>query len=135
MKKLSFILIFYALLILLILSNCSSKTWNVPTPMVTGPVEEPGHIFFSTTIDLAGYGFIEEEYFIEGEARLFDTSTDSTAEQLVGTHPYKTRIVVRRPSRQDRFNGSVLLEWLNVTTNSDIDADWSHAYEHILRSV
>ena len=39
-------------------------------------------------------------------------------------NPYKTRLVVRRPTNPQRFNGTVILEWQNVTAGYDIDASW-----------
>ena len=38
--------------------------------------------------------------------------------------PYKTRIVVRRPADADDFNGTVVVEWLNVTAGRDSDPDF-----------
>src|SRR5204862_4776321 len=44
------------------------------------------------------------------------------------------RIVVRRPISAARFNGTVLVEWLNVTNGYDVEADWFQSYEHFMRS-
>lgn len=65
---------------------------DVPTPTVTGPVSNAtSRPFFSTDIDLAGLGYVEEEFFIEGNARRYLQG------QVTSEAPYKTRMVVRRP--------------------------------------
>jgi hypothetical protein len=49
-------------------------------------------------------------------------------------HPYRTRMVVRRPKDMKKFNGVVLAEWQNVTAGYDLDAMWGGSYEHIMRA-
>jgi hypothetical protein len=46
---------------------------------------------------------------------------------------YTTRILVRRPADPVRFNGTVLVEWLNVTEGADLDVDWAEGHREILR--
>ena len=117
-------------------------TAQVPSPQVTGPVPptappgDPsrGYTFFSAVQDLEAAGFVEEEYFIEGEASRYDLPEDgSTGSVIDAGHAYRTRMVVRRPSSPERFNGAVLLEWQNVTAGYDLDALWSTNWPHILR--
>jgi hypothetical protein len=103
-----------------------------PPPEITGPI--PGRAFFSTSMDLSAHGYVEEEFFLEGVARSYDLTAGEPLRALDGLHPYKTRVMVRRPVEPDRFNGTVLVEWLNVTVGYDIDVDWIQAREHILRS-
>jgi hypothetical protein len=49
------------------------------------------------------------------------------------TAPYVTRIVVIRPSDPAKFNGTALVEWLNVTAGQDTPADWMLAHREIIR--
>jgi hypothetical protein len=121
-----------------------------PDPVVTGPVAAaapPGdpsrdYPFFASHLDLAGRGYVEEEYFIEGTANRYNTpallppdfTNDPTGSIIDGGHPYKTRIVVRRPASADRFNGTALVEWLNVTNGLDMENTWFQIYDHVLRS-
>ena len=56
-----------------------------------------------------------------------------TGSIIDGGHPYKTRILVRRPVDPRKFEGTVFLEWSNVTNNTDSDNDWHQVYAHILR--
>ncbi len=103
----------------------------VPNPTVTGPIQEnappgdPSHdyIFFTSEI-VDAFGYVEEEFFIEGTANVYDTPPLATGTILSSDHPYKTRIVVRRPLKPQRFNGTVILEWQNVTAGYDIEASW-----------
>jgi hypothetical protein len=104
---------------------------QVPNPTVTGPIAEnvppgdPSHDYtFFTDESVGDFGYIEEEFFIEGTANVYDTPPLATGTVLSSNHPYKTRIVVRRPIKPQRFNGTVILEWQNVTAGYDIDASW-----------
>ena len=114
----------------------------VPDPVVTGPIAatatpgDPSHdyIFFASLLDLAGRGYVEEEYFISGTANRYLTPGTSTGTVLDSNHPYKTRIVVRRPASADDFNGVVIVEWLNVTNLLDMENTWFQIDEHLLRS-
>ena len=114
---------------------------DVPNPTVTGPVAQnappgdPSHdyIFFTSEI-VDDFGYVEEEFFIEGAANVYDTPPLTTGTILSSGHPYKTRIVVRRPVKAQRFNGTVILEWQNVTAGYDIDASWLGGNdEHFMR--
>jgi len=114
---------------------------QVPNPTVTGPIPEnvapgdPSHdyIFFTSEI-VDAFGYAEEEFFIEGTANVYDTPPLATGTIVSSGHPYKTRIVVRRPLKPQRFNGTVVLEWQNVTAGYDIDASWVGGNaEHLMR--
>lgn len=127
---------------LLAISPADSARAGVPNPTVSGPVPEnvapgdPSHdyIFFTSEL-VEDFGYVEEEFFIEGTANVYDTPPLATASVVSSGHPYKTRIVVRRPKHKARFNGTVILEWQNVTAGYDIDASWVGGNaEHFMRS-
>ncbi len=114
----------------------------VPNPLVIGPIPEnvepgdPSHdyIYFTPIEDLADYGYIEEEFFIEGNANRYETPAGESGTIIEGgPYPYKTRIVVRRPISKKDFNGVVLLEWQNVTAGYELDAHWGPSWEHFVR--
>src|SRR3954465_4520859 len=88
---------------------------TVPNPLVTGPILHGirGGAYNRSRFPLT-HGYVEEEYFFEGVARAADGTTA----------PYKSRILVRRPSSPFRFNGSVVLDWDNVTVPDDTDVGW-----------
>jgi hypothetical protein len=53
---------------------------------------------------------------------------------LQDMQPYATRMLVRRPSDPAAFNGTVVVEWLNVTSGYDIDPVWGTVAQYFLRS-
>ena len=89
---------------------------TVPNPTVIGPIPvnvppgDPSHdyTFFTPVEDLSSYGYVQEEFFIEGTACRYTTPPLETGEIIDCGHPYKTRMVVRRPVSPKRFNGTVL---------------------------
>jgi len=115
---------------------------RVPTPKVIGPIPvnappgDPSHdyVFFTPDFDLADFGYVEEEFFIEGFANRYDTPTGGTGSVISSGYPYKTRIVVRRPVCRRDFNGVVLLEWQNVTAGYELDAHWGPSWDHFVRN-
>jgi hypothetical protein len=115
---------------------------DVPNPTVTGPIATsaiPGdssrnYVFFATNHPMAVYNYVEEEFFIEGTANQYDTPNLATATIVSSGHPYKTRIVVRRPADASKFNGIVLVEWYNVTNGFDAENAWFFLWEHVVRS-
>src|ERR1700757_899477 len=98
-------------------------TAEIPNPTVTGPIPAsaiPGdashnYVFFASDHPLAVNGYVEEEFFINGAANRYLTSGTSTGTLQDSNHAYRTRIVVRRPADAKKFNGTVLVEWVNVT--------------------
>ena len=112
------------------------------TPTVTGPIAaatpagDPSHQypFFAALEDLKGRGYIEQEFFVSGTANRYDTPGGATGSIIDGDHRYKTRVVVRRPANQARFNGTVVIEWNNVTAGHDLDIDWYQAHDYFIRS-
>jgi hypothetical protein len=88
--------------------------------------------------DLAPLGYQVEEFFLGGSATRYALAGRPTSDGVwrpapAGSAPYKTRAVVVRPSDAARFNGTVLVEWLNVTSGQDMPVDWMVAHREILR--
>ena len=47
-------------------------------------------------------------------------------------HPYKSRMIVRRPAKNGpKFNGVVLVEWVNVTSGYNLDVHWGLSHEYL----
>jgi Alpha/beta hydrolase domain len=115
---------------------------TVPVPTVTGPVawiaQPPdaahGYTFNHTFLDLAHAGYVEEEFFLEGTANRYNMPAEATGSVMDSGHPYKTRIVVRRPTSARKFNGTVIVEWTNVTGSRDLEMDWFQSSEHFIRA-
>ena len=128
-------------LVLLAIPGEPARAAAVPNPNVTGPVPakaeagDPSHDypFFCTTVDLASQGYVEEEFFFEGTANRYNTPAGATGSIIDSGHPYRTRMMVRRPASPENFNGTVLMEWQNVTGNYDLDGLWIASYDHFIR--
>ena len=81
-----------------------------PAPEVTvSPAPDVGTPWNVTTVDLGPLGFTEEEFFFSG---------------TTSVGPYTSRMLVRRPQDPRRFNGTVIVEWLNASSGFDIDVDY-----------
>lgn len=94
---------------------------------IEGPVTggKQGWAFAGAMVDLASQGYVEEEFFVEGVATRYRPTGEIAADgrwsvEPVGTAPFKTRALVRRPIDAARFNGTVLVEWNNVSAGSEI---------------
>lgn len=92
------------------------------TPRISDPIEggRRGYPFGSYVGDLDLHGYVEEEFFVEGISSRYRPTGELTEDgkwtvEPADAVPYKTRILVRRPRDADRFNGTVVVEWVNVT--------------------
>lgn len=87
---------------------------------------------------LAPLGYQADEFFISGTASSYRLPGPATSDghwtaSVAQTAPYATRIVAIRPSDPAKFNGTVLVEWFNVTAGQDTPADWMVAHREMLR--
>lgn len=84
------------------------------------------------------YGYTEHEYFIAGDAQAYGVDGALSADgrwDAIGTNAtqaYKTRIIVRRPEKAASFNGTVVVEWLNVSAGRDSDPDFGFLADELL---
>jgi hypothetical protein len=100
----------------------------VPQPDITGPIGDEGIRTgepYGTTMVPLPDGWVEEEFFIGGTARGFAASAGETA-------GYTSRILVRRPTDPADFNGTVILDWNNVTIPHDRDVAWGPIHTTVL---
>lgn len=133
--------IFFTCLMTIIITGSATVFAAVPAATLYGPIaaDPPGSesrnfIFGASPIILDGSGYIEEEYFIAGEANRYSTPELETGEVVDSGHPYRTRLIVRRPEDSAEFNGIVIVEWINVTGGTDKDIDWWQSGEHLMRN-
>lgn len=104
---------------------------------VTGGNGKPV-VFAHTNFDLASVGYAQSEYFLEGTADAYSPTAPLTTDgkwtvQPSSQQPYQTRVVVNRPIRDRDFNGTVVVEWLNVTGGVDASPDWMHLHTELTR--
>lgn len=91
------------------------------------------------TFDSIAEGYEVEERFLSGTAKRYETTMAPGRDgkwtlKEAGTAAYKTRLVVVRPKDASKFNGSIVVEWLNVSGGSDGAPDWNYLHREILRS-
>ncbi len=91
------------------------------------------------SFNLKAMGYSVEEYFLTGVATSYRLKGAPTPDgrwdsEAAGTAPYATRIVVVRPTDAKRFNGTVVVEWLNVTGGLDATPDWTYTHKELIRS-
>jgi hypothetical protein len=109
---------------------------NLPHLGARLPETQASHAFLSSShlqkpLDLGRYGYVEEEYLISGEARVFDWP-DGRAQKVLARGPYTTRILVRRPKDPQRFNGTAIVEPFNPSTAVDLPIMWAESHEQML---
>ena len=95
---------------------------------ITGPVTggARGWAFGAPVFDLAGHGYREDEFFLEGQATRYAAAPGTELGfdghwqvEPVESAPFKTRLVVLRPVDPAAFSGTVLLSWNNVSAGYD----------------
>jgi hypothetical protein len=102
-----------------------------------GPI--PGDPFMIVgALDFAGAGYVREEWFVSGAADSYTQSGPRAADgcwqaSRAEAAPFKTRVVVCRPEDPARFNGSVLVEWFNVSGGLDAGPDFLFLHRHLMR--
>ena len=115
----------------------------MPTATTTGPVTGGirGRPFNAATLDLESFGYVEEEYFLEGTAAATELAVGAELREdgrwdvvIAGAAPYRTRLLVRRPADAAECNGTVYVEWLNVSGGFDVDTAFVHNHAELLRS-
>jgi len=110
------------------------------SPVVTGPVTGGNGISLpgTTQFDLGSVGYTQSEFFFSGTASSYApvTTLGSDGKWQVApatTAPYTTRMVVYRPANPARFNGTVVVEWLNVSSGVDAAPDWLFSHDELIR--
>lgn len=117
----------------------SSAGAQVPSPAVEGPIVGPGTPFLiATSFDLALFDWVQEEFFLSGTASAYTNlgplGTDGAWTVAPSeTAEYRTRVVVHRPASRKRFNGTVIVEWLNVSGGLEAAPDWTLAHVELIR--
>ena len=126
-------------------SKAGAPTKTTPTPGPAAKLEEltggqgvrllaaqPGP-------DLKASGYTEHEYKASGTATSYVPDKPLATDGAYylkpdATAPYATRIIVRRPAEQADFNGTVVVEWLNVSSGADAAPDYTYLADELIRS-
>jgi hypothetical protein len=115
---------------------------DAASPTVSGPVTGGGGNPFPlgghAEYDLASVGYVQEEFFVEGTAEAYAPTEPLTSDgrwvvEPSSQAPYKTRVVVDRPIDARDFNGTVVVEWFNVSGGADGAPAWLHMHAELIR--
>ena len=96
--------------------------------MISGPVRGGVHgwEFGESPLDVAAIGYQQEGFFLEGVATRYRPAPGAEGvydggrpADPGGTSPFKTRIIVLRPTDPEMFNGTVVLGRNNVSGGFD----------------
>ncbi|MEY4761371.1 MAG: hypothetical protein RLZZ200_1227 [Pseudomonadota bacterium] len=103
-------------------------------PVTVAPLRASGNAF-GASLDLTPVkGYVEEEFLLRGRANRYRITDPQADARVIDTgHAYVTRALVRRPARTRRFNGTVVVEWLNVSAGQDIDFLYAATRDVLLR--
>ena len=102
-------------------------------PITVGELSPPAD---PRPVDLAAIGYTQEEFFASGTATAYAAAGDIGADGRwqttpTTTAPYRTRLLVRRPSDPAQFNGTVVVEWLNVSA-VEAAPDWAYVGQVVI---
>ena len=114
---------------------------SVPTPTVEGPILPSRGISFlgSTLFPPSTVGYEQSEFFLSGTATAY-TSAPHCPRTANGMSRRRPRRHTRPgswstgPSTPQRFDGTVVVEWLNVTAGIDAPAAWLNAHVQMIRA-
>jgi len=95
-------------------------------------------VLVSTFFSLASVGYEQAEYIVSGTASAYVNTRELGSDGRWQVQPdtqadFRTRIVVNRPSDPADFNGSVVVEWLNVSAGFDAAPDWGMLHTELIR--
>lgn len=93
----------------------------------------------STMIRLEPFGYEKAEYFIKGTAKSYVSPEPLTSDgqwhvEVDDEAEFRTRIVVYRPKDPAKFNGTAVIEWLNVSGGTEASSEWIMAHTELMRS-
>ena len=106
-------------------------------PSVSGSKYTRSTPFIAWFENLAGKGYVEEEYLLKGLANVYkyvdETKKDWQIKIDTPDVPYVTRILVRKPKESRHFDGTVYVEILNATAGFDGDPIWQNTHDFIMQ--
>ncbi|MGY4827783.1 alpha/beta hydrolase domain-containing protein [Sphaerotilaceae bacterium SBD11-9] len=128
---------FFPLVAAALLMAASAASAAVPQAAIQ-PATTGGH-FLDRSAQISASGYTDREFWISGLARTYRASSTLRSDGKWSAHvyssstPYNTPMLVRRPADPSKFNGIVIIEWLNVSSGYVLDIDWIMAKEEFLR--
>ena len=124
-------------------SRISTVISQASSASVSGPVPAGSPTFnkslYGTSFNLSKVGYEKSQFFVSGTAQSYmpaqSLTSDGKWKITTGVSaPYKTRIAVYRPINPKKFNGTVVVEWLNVSGGTDDSPDWTLSHNELIRN-
>lgn len=104
---------------------------NIPETEDSFPYLSQGEGRTKGNIDLESYGYEEKEYFISGNANVYEVKNDKLA--TASNADYVNRILVFQPEDPADFSGVVYVEILNASSYVDLPDIWRRSYDYFMR--
>lgn len=110
----------------------------VSVPTVLEPPSAGAPFLQQNTFDLSVVGYEAVEFFYEGTATAFTNLNELLGDGRWEVEPaeqatYRSRIFIHRPIDAARFNGTVEVEWLNVTAGFETPPVWGAGHVETYR--
>lgn len=111
----------------------------IVTDVTIGPELDGAPSLFSVAFDLHAVGLSMHEHLATGTAAAYTYTGPPAPDGRWDVAPverqeFTTRLVVHRPTDPARGNGTVVVEWLNVTGGLDVPAVWLPTHRHLART-
>ena len=122
--------------------TAAGASTTLPGVTLSGPYPTGSPTFngtlYGTSFNLSRVGYERSEFFLSGTAHSYvpmgPLNPDGKWKVTTGaTAPYKTRIAVYRPTDPSKFNGTLVVEWLNVSGGTDDGPEWTLAHNELVR--
>ena len=124
---------------LLYVSSASAALPTI-TPSPAGSHGYPYDSALPEILNLSSLGYTEHEFLMSGTTNIYAEKGMWASNGQWGVSvtksdvPYTTRLLVRYPTNPAKFNGSVVVEWMNDTTGGDQDPVWAQMVNQITQA-
>jgi hypothetical protein len=111
---------------------------TVPDQLTLTPVPGKPALLLGA-FDIASLGYVAAEFFMSATASAYSSEAELSPDGRWTVTPsgeadFATRMVALTPTDRNQFNGTVLVEWLNVSGGIDAPAVWMMAHREMVRA-
>lgn len=109
-----------------------------PNPTVEEPPDKGSPFVAGTILQLKKFDYEQVEYFFSGSANSYANTSEMKSDgkwevEAKESAEYKSRMLIYRPTDPSKFNGTVVMEWFNVTGAVDTATEWIMMHTELLR--
>jgi hypothetical protein len=114
------------------------NSMTYPNPTLETPPDVGATFVAGTMLQLKNFGYEQVEYFYSGTANSYVNAGAMKSDGKWEVAPkesaaYKSRMLIYQPTDPAKFNGTVVMEWFNVTGAVDTATEWIMAHTELLR--